>query len=320
MSHILRIMRQFDLPENHTVDTMLPDHTYDVIWQHRQSDDLPDAGAHPIMIGNHPDNPSPSGWIPHRFSADGKVQCQFLVSDDGRQVRSVARPWVSGRDVERLFSDVVMRTILMQMDLPSFHASALEKNGQALMIMAAKGCGKSTLSGALRQLGWDILADDLVRVVALDTVWHALPGPLETKLNQDSAKAIGQDSLGAQWVDASGDTPNKYIYPTDTQKERTSAPVTHIIFLDPRSSGTILPQHMTSSHGQNIMRLLQNTTANPAINTGITPHKPSQNMLNTVAGLGKQARIMCLSLPDDLMRLGESARHVDEGIWPSSHV
>jgi hypothetical protein len=303
----LRILRTFAIDDPVIVDSLSRSLDHDVVWDHQQSDDLPDAGDSPIIIGKRPGD---GGWIDHRFSANGKTNCLFSVSLDGRKVYSTARPWVSQSDINRLFDDVIMRTILTQMDLPSFHAAALEKDGGALLIMADKGCGKSTLSGALRQFGWTIMSDDLVRVVEKGGAWHALPGPSESKLNADSAIALGQDTLGKQWVDAVAATPNKHIYAAEALGERPSAPVAHIIFLDPRGNDTSARVFKVSNDGHHIMRLLQNATPDP---TGAM-RRPSQNLLETVAGLAKRASMSRISLPDDLALLLESAQFVDQAL------
>ena len=281
----------------------------DVVWHHDYVDDLPVCAEHwfgPVT------QPCGTDAIELRFAFDGKTACRFVVSPDGRGVRSTSVGWLSDQDLNRLFYDVVMRAVYSAMDLPSFHASALVKDGKALMIMGDKGRGKSTLSGALRLIGWEVLADDLVGVVEHEGRWSAIHGQGESKLNDDSARALGLnlESLGRQWFHATPTDPQKHIFlqSADATADDTPVPVVHLIFLDRRGADVDSVRVEDCRTAEGIMHLLQNVTAD----FSGTRQRPSSNMRNAAGGLASQARMLRLSMPDDLARLRDAAREVDD--------
>ena len=130
----------------------------------------------------------------HIFGYDGRVRCRFRIAPDGSAIECRAIPEVSDRDLFSLFAEPVMRTILVRRGLLSFHAAALARNGRAILIMADKGAGKSTLSWALQRQGWQLLADDLARVDSVDGRWSVFSGHRQTKLTPAAARAFGHDA------------------------------------------------------------------------------------------------------------------------------
>jgi hypothetical protein len=74
------------------------------------------------------------------------------------------------------------------------HASAIEINGQAVVIAGESGCGKSSLSSALYARGYAALADDLVRLDNSGGHWRAFPAFPHYKLWPDALRALGRRS------------------------------------------------------------------------------------------------------------------------------
>lgn len=66
------------------------------------------------------------------------------------------------------------------------HAAVLERNGQALVLPAPPGSGKSTLCAALAHAGWRLLSDELTLVRLADGMIVPLPRPISLK-NQSIA-------------------------------------------------------------------------------------------------------------------------------------
>ncbi|MCI0654068.1 MAG: HprK-related kinase A [Methylococcaceae bacterium] len=61
------------------------------------------------------------------------------------------------------------------------HAGVIEKNGQAVIMPAAPGAGKSTLCAALVQKGWRLLSDELALISPEDGLLTALARPVGLK-------------------------------------------------------------------------------------------------------------------------------------------
>src|SRR5687767_5308030 len=167
----------------------------DIVWRTHRVDSLPaepEAGD-PIAIVRGERIGSATA-TDHIFGYDGRVRCRFRIASDGSAVSCRATPQVSDRDIFSLFAEPVMRTILVRRGLLSFHAAALARNGRAILIMADKGAGKSTLSWALQSQGWQLLADDLARIDLVDGRWSVFPGHRQTKLTPAAARAFGHSA------------------------------------------------------------------------------------------------------------------------------
>lgn len=70
------------------------------------------------------------------------------------------------------------------------HGSAVEVDGQAVVLLGQKGAGKSTTAAALLARGHRLLTDDLV-AVDVDGQPQCAPGPTQMKLWPASAEALG---------------------------------------------------------------------------------------------------------------------------------
>jgi len=77
-----------------------------------------------------------------------------------------------------------------------FHAAILERNGQAMMLPAAPGSGKSTLCAALMLNGWRLLSDEFGLLRPETGLLDPLPRPIPLKnesidiIRQYSQKAV----------------------------------------------------------------------------------------------------------------------------------
>jgi hypothetical protein len=98
-----------------------------------------------------------------------------------------------GQQVLRLFLlGRVLGTLLHQRGLLVLHASAVSANGSAIAFMGGKGWGKSTLAGAMYEVGHSIVADDVVaiRVDSFGTA-RVFPGFPTLKLWPEAAAFLG---------------------------------------------------------------------------------------------------------------------------------
>jgi hypothetical protein len=248
-------------------------------------------------------------WTRHAlFNGDG-LACQFLVSPGGEEVHTEALEWVPDSSLHRLFVEPVMRTILWQKGLPSFHAAALAKNGKAIILMGDKGFGKSSLACALLSQGWKLLADDLVRVMEIDRVWHVMPGHAQIKLNTDTASAMGYapNTLPRRWTGPADRVGNKLIMtPEPNQLMANGVPITGVFILthrDPHGEdiGVATPSAPEMMHA-----LLAHTTRHPIYRT-----PPPAGVLSAYSGLMHQATIRRLALPNGLRNLSGAAAQLD---------
>jgi len=284
----------------------------DIVWRTHRVDSLPaEPGAgDPIAIVRGERTGSGIA-TDHIFGYDGRVRCRFRIGPDGAAISCRAIREVSDRDLFSLFAEPVMRTLLVRRGLLSFHAAALARNGRAILIMADKGAGKSTLSWALQSQGWQLLADDLARVDSVDGRWSAFPGHRQTKLTPAAARAFGH---AAEAMPVRFDDPGpaacaalfdkRVIDPADSLADPSVAvPLAALCFLTARdpSAADVRIERLPPSAA--VRHLLEQATPDPL---GSAPAVPP-GLQRAIGGLATQVKAVALTLPDRFDRLDDSA-------------
>lgn len=288
------------------------DEAADIVWRTKRVDSLPaEPGAgDPIAIVRGERTESGVA-TDHIFGYGGRVRCRFRIGPDGSAISCRAIPEVSDRDLFSLFAEPVMRTILVRRGLLSFHAAALVRNGRAILIMADKGAGKSTLSWALQSQGWQLLADDLARVDAARGRWSVFPGHRQTKLTPAAARAFGHE---AEAMPVRFDDPGPAAYAALFDKRvidsadsladpSVAVPLAALFFLTARdpSAADIHIEPLPPSAA--VRHLLEQATPDPLGSALAVP----PGLQRAVGDLATQVQALALTLPDRFDRLDDAA-------------
>ena len=294
------------------VDGDAPAHAdRDIIWRVIRDDDLPLEAHDGVAFLRVEGEATPAGIITHHiFGTQGRIRCRFSVGPDGREVVTRVAPQVAECDVIGLFCEPVMRTILVRRGLPSLHAAALSRDGRTIVVMGQKGAGKSTLSAALQQLGWSVVADDLVRVATIGGVWHCFAGHRQTKLTPAAAAHFGARGLNTRWRSATeGDETDdgKLLLPPDPNRAAPPvSPITALLILGTRRPDLAGVECVPASAVEVMRAMLANGTPDPLAPAGATPALDP----GVISGLAAQARVYRITLPDRLAELATSARTI----------
>ncbi|HYJ84329.1 MAG TPA: hypothetical protein VEW26_15965 [Allosphingosinicella sp.] len=284
----------------------------DVEWRTRRVDSLPsEPGAgNPIAIVRG-ERTEAGIATDHVFGYDGRVRCRFRIGPDGAATDCRAIAEVSERDLFSLFAEPVMRTILVRRGLLSFHAAALALDGRAILVMADKGAGKSTLSWALQERGWQLLADDLARVDRVEGRWAVYPGHRQTKLTPAAARAFGHvaDSMPVRFDDSgpaayAAQFDKRVLDAADLDGHPASAvPLAGLFFLSERnpSASALRIERLPPSAA--VRLLLEHATPDP-LRTG--PNL-APTLQRAVGALATEVEVAALTLPDRFDRLADSA-------------
>ena len=284
----------------------------DILWRTQRVDSLPaepEAGD-PIAIVRG-ERTGSGVATDHVFGYDGRVRCRFRIGPDGSAISCRAIPEVSDRDLFSLFAEPVMRTILVRRGLLSFHSAALVRNGRAILIMADKGAGKSTLSWALQSQGWQLLADDLARVDSVEGRWSVFPGHRQTKLTPAAARAFGHS---AEAMPVRFDDPGPAAYAALFDKRvidsadalaapSAAVPLAALCFLTERDSSATDVRIERLPPSAAVRHLLEHATPDPLGSALAVP--PA--LQPAVGGLATQVKAVALTLPDRFDRLDDSA-------------
>ena len=289
----------------------------DLLWRTRRIGALPaEPGAgDPIAIVREEAIRSGGAATDHIFGHGGRVRCSFRIGPDGGEVTCRATADVSDRDLFSVFAEPVMRTILFRRGLPSFHAAALARNGRAILIMGDKGAGKSTLSWALQERGWELLADDLARVDSAAGRWSVYPGHRQTKLTPAAARAFGHS---AEAMPARFDDPGpaeyaalydkRVIEPAAALADASAAvPIASLCFLLARDPSATAARIERLPVLATVRYLLEHAT--PAPLGRDVAHPPW--LQRAVGGLASRVDSVSLTLPDRFDRLDEAARALE---------
>lgn len=104
----------------------------------------------------------------------------------------------------------VLGIILLQRNTVAIHGGSIVINNKGCIFTGDKGAGKSTLTTALRQRGYDFLSDD-VGAIELSDIPMINPGFGYQKLCEDAMTKLGYDS--SKFTPFRSDMNIKYIVP-----------------------------------------------------------------------------------------------------------
>jgi len=115
------------------------------------------------------------------------------------------------------------------------HASAVERDGRAVIMTGHSGAGKSTLAALLSERGWRFLGDEFVLV---DLVTGQLrPFPRAVSLKNEAAAVMRAEGAGDRLLFSLDDTPKgriTYLRPDDAAIARMDETARPALILFPR--------------------------------------------------------------------------------------
>lgn len=145
---------------------------------------------------------------PGRFLIDIPDVARYLV-EGGNSIIIDPLPGADQTSIVRMLKTTPLAALLYQRGIMAFHAAAIAKGDDALLLSGDSGTGKSTLLAALLQRDWTVLADDLA-IVALDAkrrlVVHSFAQDI--LLWPDSLQKLGVATTELKWSDS-----NRQILP-----------------------------------------------------------------------------------------------------------
>lgn len=118
---------------------------------------------------------------------------RFFVRD-GCEIVVDPAPGAEKKMIRLFLLGSALGCIVHQRGLLPLHANAFLHAGQAVLVLAHSGTGKSTLAAAMRNSGCKILADDVCAVRVVPGEKPLLyPGVPQIKLWKDAAEHLGED-------------------------------------------------------------------------------------------------------------------------------
>jgi hypothetical protein len=163
-------------------------------------------------------------------------RADFLVRSSGREIRCHPSANVPGETLRHLLLDQVIPLALSHGGRLVLHASAVATAGGAVAFLGRTGEGKSTLSAAFAQDGWQILTDDALAIEETGGRLTGLPSYPGLRLWPEPAVALFGDGPALEPV--ADYTDKRRLGPDHSGvtfcRERSS--IRRLYFLSPRES------------------------------------------------------------------------------------
>jgi hypothetical protein len=150
-----------------------------VLWV---SPEVDDAGDPPVVVrhlaGEH---------LYHFGYGDGT---EFLIDRGGTLVEGTWRGGATLEDTATYLLGPVLAFVLRLRGLLAVHASAVEMDGCAVLVVGPSGAGKSTTAAAFALNGWPVLTDDVAAIVPRGDRLEVVPSYPRLRLWDDSVRGL----------------------------------------------------------------------------------------------------------------------------------
>lgn len=186
-------------------------------------------------------------------------QTEFLIDQDGTNIWAVWPETLSLEDTATYLLGPIMGFVLLLRGCVSLHASAIVIDDQAVALAGPAGAGKSTTAAAFAELGYSVLAEDVVTLDDRGTSFLVQPAYPCIRLWPASVAA-----LFGQHNDLPKLTPNwekRYLDLTQQpyQFHEKPLPLAAIYLLEERSENSLAPFVKHISEPEALMSLVANT-------------------------------------------------------------
>lgn len=128
-----------------------------------------------------------------------KLIAKILVSD-GNQLLVELRPKVQDYEVRLLLLGWGFSGLLQQRDILPLHGGAVKIGQECLILCADEQVGKSTLTAAFVQAGYQFLDDNIIAIQDVGSLLTVIPGYPQIKLWADALTLLGIEPVDLQPV------------------------------------------------------------------------------------------------------------------------
>ena len=143
----------------------------------------------------------------------------------------------------------------------SLHASALAINGNAVAIVGPAGSGKSTTAAALAELGYSILAEDVVTLQDLGDQFLVQPAYPCIRLWPESVRALYGENVELPKLTPTWEKCYLDLTQEQYQFQKRPLPLAAIYLLGERSDDQFAPSIRELEPNDALLKLIANTYA-----------------------------------------------------------
>jgi hypothetical protein len=191
--------------------------------------------------------------------ADGT---EFLVNKPGTHIWATWPPeTLTLEDTATYLLGPVMGFVLLLRGCISLHGSAIAVGDRAVALVGPAGSGKSTTAAALADLGYSILAEDVVTLEDCGRSFLVQPAYPCIRLWPSSVKALYGHDIELPRLTPTWDKCYLDLTQEPYEFQREPLPLSAIYFLAARADETTAPYVHEMSPGEGLIALVANTYA-----------------------------------------------------------
>lgn len=241
--------------------------------------------------------------------ADGAC---YIVDVATRRIAGSWQPPLSFDDALVYLVGPVLGAALRLLRRSVLHASAVEVDGSALVLMGAAGAGKSTLTAALVEQGCPLITEDVCALASAPNVAGGgvplvLRGGTRIKLWPESARALyGSDAALPLLVPDSRDWHKRFLDCSERMTNEEALPIAAVVSLE-RGEESAQPEATPVAGHERLLTLLAN-----GYGSRLVRPDDRADELARVTALASQAPLFRLTYPDRFDALRDVAARVRE--------
>ena len=222
----------------------------------------------------------------------------------GSEIIIERHPEAIDQEVLLFLMGSAMGALLHQRNILPLHGSAIDIGGKGIIFAGPSGVGKSTIAAGFQKKGYQLLADDVCAVTALNgAVPCIIPGFPTLKLWADTLHKLEEDKLALNRVRQDEDF-EKYFFPFHESSSR-QLPVKSVFILGTTNTDEF---DISELKGQEKLDPLLNNTYRPAFLEGLGGKKEH---FKQCAAVSANASVFKITRPQEGFKLDELITFVE---------
>ncbi len=183
-----------------------------------------------------------------------------MLDDSKRNLWVIHHENENETDLESLFVGPVLGCILRLLGVVCLHASVVNIDENAVVIMGESTRGKSTTAAGIFQLGHQFLADDVAAVTLRNNCYFVQPGYPKIRLRPEPVATLFHEAASASFPLVYSDRDSRYI---SLKKESDFCseplPLGAIYILGDRNENCTTPYVESIKAHEKLIKLTENT-------------------------------------------------------------
>jgi len=229
---------------------------------------------------------------------------EFVIAAQGQRIRIACPPHKPINELLPFLYNAAFGIAMRLAGICCLHGNVLEWHGRGLILVGAKGAGKSTLSDAMIQAGCRLVADDIAAIHWEAGVAKVQAGLAQLRLTERVARSQHGAGLNAPllWNHESADWNKRVVQLGADRFFDRAVPVAAVLQLGPRQEGSCLPVTRRLAGTSALITLARHPFAPYVLTPGLRARNHAE-----LLHLLSRVQVVDVSLPDDLAKLNEAA-------------